>query len=152
MVVPAFTPGADKVAVIVPFVPVVAPLCPDSVPALAASVTETPLMALLFASFASTVMVAVLLPSVEMDGALVVTLTLATLAVPPGLLLQVDVVVEPPPPALDPVKLPQPLDPPQPANASVSTKRAMIDASVRMFLLPEFLTSVATRLPRINTR
>jgi hypothetical protein len=94
-------------------------------------------MALLFASFASTVMVAVLLPSVEIDAALVETPILATLLLPGFVvLLQVDVVLL----LLPPVRLPQPLLPPQPANASATTKKAIIDASVRMFLLPEILT------------
>jgi hypothetical protein len=72
IVVPDVTPTADNVAVMVPFALVEA-LAPVRVPALAANVTGTPLTALLLASFASTVIVAVLLPSTGIEATLLDT-------------------------------------------------------------------------------
>ena len=63
---PAVAPTPERVAVTTPleFVVVVSP---DSVPALADSPTETPVIATLLAFFASTVIVAALLPSAGID-------------------------------------------------------------------------------------
>lgn len=101
-------------------------------------------------------MVAVLLPSVGMDPALVDTVNEAAVGVlledelledelllADELLLEDEwvqlLVVDVLPPVVPPLKLPQPslLPLPQPASARVSTNRAMIDTSLRMFLLPE---------------
>jgi hypothetical protein len=82
IVVPAVTPAADRLAVMVPFAAVVAP-APERVPALAPNVTATPVSALLLASFASTVMVAVPLPSAGRVATVLVTVSDATFDVPP---------------------------------------------------------------------
>jgi hypothetical protein len=136
MVVPAATPAPDRVALIVPSEAVVA-VAPESVPALADSVTAIPLSALLFASFASTVMVAVLLPSVGIDVALLETSRLETPAVVPPLVLVVQLVVVVVVVVVPPVSLLQPLSPPQPARESVIANKTIIEASVRIVLLPE---------------
>jgi hypothetical protein len=153
---PAETPAADRLAVMVPFAAVLA-AAPDSVPLVADSVTGTPLSALLFASFASTVIVAELLPSAGIEAALLDTVKVATFEVGGGVVPPPPLVLVPQLPAVLPllvlplVTLPQPLSPPQPARARVTTNTAIIDASVRMFLLPESCLGV-TRSVRISTR
>jgi hypothetical protein len=149
MLVPAARPDPDKVAVIVPAVPVVAPDIADRVPLLADNVTATPLSALLFASFASTVIVAELLPSVGIVAALLVMVNEAgTVEVGPVVPVPHEDVLPPPVP---PVKLPQPLSPPQPASASSAmADKTNIEASLRMF--PYLKLDVEPALRRINTR
>jgi hypothetical protein len=77
---PAVAPLADKAAVMVPFALVLV-VAPERVPPLADSVTGIALSALLLASFANTVIEAMLLPSDGMDVTLVETVSDATVLV-----------------------------------------------------------------------
>jgi hypothetical protein len=166
---PAVTPAPDSVAVMVP-AELVVPVEPDMVPALAVSVMATPLRATLLELFASTVIVAVLLPSAGIDVTLLVTAKVDAVEVVVVVLVPVPVVpapvVVPVPVSLDVqvspvpvdvvvvvplVRVLQPLLPPQPANARVAASRTIIEASVRMFLLPESRLGVDAIPHRINT-
>lgn len=74
---PAVAPAADRVAVTVPLEFVVG-VAPDNVPELADSVTVAPLTATLLEFFASTVIVAVVVPSTGIDATLLETVSEVT--------------------------------------------------------------------------
>jgi hypothetical protein len=146
--VPVATPDAVSEVVTFPLESVV-PVLAEMVPAVVVNVTATPDTGAPLEFVTTAVIVAEAEPSGGTAVTLLVTATAAGVDVG-VLLVQPDVPELPPVPP--PLKLPQPLLPPQPASARVSTNRAIIDASVRMFLLPEILTGCRRGPRRINTR
>jgi hypothetical protein len=122
MVAPAAALPARRVAVTVPVASVVDDPA-GMLPELALKPMVAPVTAALFASFATTVMVALADPSDGIVAVLVVTVREVTVVV---------VVLPPPPPVLSPVEAPWKASPPQAASSIVTAARAAIEKSFFM--------------------
>jgi hypothetical protein len=133
--VPVATPAAVSVVVATPFALVV-PVVADRVPPVAPNVTVAPATAAPLEFTTVELIVAEVEPSVGMVAEPLLTVTFAGVVLPVPVLVPVQLealellllVPEPP------LRAPQPLSPPQPAKASVTTNRAISAANLRIFL------------------